>query len=513
MIKPRLLREVIKLRRKQTGQLVQMVLGFLVFLLLLGGMQWLLYHNIITTTHLDYEAIRRIRFAFTILFTVLTLLLAALFVMLGQASLRALYRDGLTGLYNHDIYLDIIANRLKDGGEGSALYVVNLDGFRQVNGTLGYTAGDRLLRAVARRLVNMASADAVLARVTSDEFVVYEQGFGSEAEANEFGNKLAAVVAQTEIEYNGVKASAVASVGGAVWQDDTAQQLADRATQAMYQAKGEGRGQFRMYDRLARWRSELDQKVSEEIAAILAENRFRHVFQPIVDLRTAAIVGYEGFTRLFEGDETAGQLSTFLRTAGQSAEIQRRLTQSLANRFKVFGREGLFLSVNESDEDMYADLDSEQYRSCLAAFVGLDMVIELNEVCKPDVAFLIRKAARARQAGQRIALDDFAFGQLSAMLLVALNPEIIKLSPDVVHGIDSSPSAQNFVELAAKFAHNIGSVLIAVGVETPQELETLAHLGVDMVQGYLLGKPSQEPQDISEEARAMIKQYGSVGGN
>ena len=226
--------------------------------------------------------------------------------------------------------------------------------------------------------------------------------------------------------------------------------------------------------------------VVKKVLAGMASTRL--VFQPIIDLTVAEVVGYEALARFGDtGMRTPGPYFAAAAACGRDADLEAHLVgQALAVRPEVPA--GCFLSVNVSP----VLLTTPQVWSLLRVENDLDgMVIELTEHVPVDNLQALRKRIDAlRERGALLALDDTGAGWSGLRQVAELRPDIVKLDRSLVTDVDTDPVKQDLMELIGEFVARLGSRLLVEGVERPEELEAASRLGVPLAQGWLLGRPS-----------------------
>ena len=226
------------------------------------------------------------------------------------------------------------------------------------------------------------------------------------------------------------------------------------------------------------------------IDAALAEGAFHMVFQPIVNVRTREILGVESLARfectpLRPPDEWFGEA----REVGRATELELAAVRMALAQFGAFPSNN-FLSVNVSPETV-ATGELEQVLENLPAH---RVVVELTEHSPiQDYASLLPALDALRERGARVAVDDAGAGYSGLRHVLRLRPEILKLDRDLTQGIDADPARRALATALVTFAREIDATIIAEGVETPEELETLLHLGVPLGQGFFLGRPAPAP--------------------
>ncbi|MGY2067918.1 EAL domain-containing protein [Blastococcus sp. SYSU DS0619] len=225
------------------------------------------------------------------------------------------------------------------------------------------------------------------------------------------------------------------------------------------------------------------------------------VFQPIVDLAAAAIVGYESLAR-FPG--TAGPDVWFAAAAeaGIAAELE-----ALAIHRALAAVDGLppgtFLTVNVSPHL----LGTDAVQDALSARADLHrVVVELTEHTQvDDLACLRRQTDALRERGALIAVDDAGSGYSGLQQLAAVRPQLVKLDRALVADVDSDPVRMALAEMIGEFAGRIDAWLLAEGVETPAELAAFTRLGVPLAQGWLLGRPAPEFRPLDPDVERLVR--------
>ena len=253
--------------------------------------------------------------------------------------------------------------------------------------------------------------------------------------------------------------------------------------------------------------------VVKKVLAGMAGTRL--VFQPIVDLTRGQIVGYEALARFGDpGLRTPGPYLAAAAACGRDADLEAHLVaQGLAARATVPA--GCFLSINVSP----ALLASQQVWSLLRVEDDLDgLVIELTEHVPVDNLLALRKRIDSlRERGALLALDDTGAGWSGLRQVAELRPDIVKLDRSLVTDVDLDPVKQGLMEVVSQFVGRLGSRMLVEGVERPEELDTVARLGISLAQGWLLGRPSlrwsETPADVLSHLARRSAVATSVGSS
>jgi EAL domain-containing protein (putative c-di-GMP-specific phosphodiesterase class I) len=306
-------------------------------------------------------------------------------------------------------------------------------------------------------------------------------------------------VALLALEVHGVPVSCSAGVASFPADDRDGHRLLELADGALYHAKQAGRSQVRRYDaREVILLSSSEQRA--QIRGLLSRpEALTPVFQPVVELTTGRIAGYEALTRFLDVEPVRPPDVWFAqaRRCGLGPALEAR---AIERALAVPGRpEGTFLTLNVSP----AALLSPEVEAVLPAGLG-DIVVELTE----DALFscdegLELALARLRSRGARIAVDDAGAGYSGLQQLVRVKPEIVKLDRSLIEGLQRDGAKLALLEALAKFAVTTGAAVCAEGVEEVDELFALARFDVAYAQGYAFGHPGPGwPPVVAEVARA-----------
>ena len=234
----------------------------------------------------------------------------------------------------------------------------------------------------------------------------------------------------------------------------------------------------------ANHRSERRQR-RDRIRAVIDGGRFHPVYQPVVDLATGEVAGYEALTRFDDGrrpDVVFGDA----HEVGLGVELETACA-SAAARGSTALPAGTWLAVNLSPVSLIAGAASE-----LVMPAGRPVVVEITEHVEVESYAAVRAAVRARP-GMRLSVDDAGAGFASLRHILELRPDFVKLDIALVRHIDTDPARQALAAGLRHFAHQTGTILIAEGVETPTERDVLRHLRIPFAQGYLFGHPQPVP--------------------
>jgi diguanylate cyclase (GGDEF)-like protein len=389
----------------------------------------------------------------------------------------AALRDGLTGLPNHRCFHEDLREAIA-GSRGIHLLLIDVDNLKETNDIHGHKAGDELLVKIATVLDQVGAAhDAASYRMGGDEFaLLVDAGHDSDRVAVE----IHAVCGQ------GAAPQPAATVAVASWEEGlTAEELIRRADVALTTAKID-RAPSRHYSvHLESGPTQADIERAQLLAVIDTPGAITPVFQPIFDLRSQEIVGYEALSR-FPADVGYSPQGWFdlARKHGLAVELEAAAVRAA---LQVPGRPaGVSLSLNLSPEALLAGRDRLNLPEDLSA-----ITIEVTEnalVTEGPELELALQDLRAR--GARIAVDDAGVGYAGFAQLVRVRPDVVKLDRSLVESVNVQPTKAAVIKAFVGFAQDTGAVICAEGIETAGELRVVRLLGSATGQGFLLGRPA-----------------------
>jgi diguanylate cyclase (GGDEF)-like protein/PAS domain S-box-containing protein len=422
-----------------------------------------------------------------------------------EARLRHLAdHDPLTGLLNRRGFeraLDAHVARTRRYGAAGALLVVDLDGFKYVNDTLGHHAGDQLIIACASALRERLRETDVLARLGGDEFAVLLP-VESASEAAVVAGALVEIVRQRARGFGDQQAGNVtASIGVAVVDAGTVSsgELMVGADLAMYEAKEAGRDQFAVYqadgNRQPRIRAQMTWL--QRLDRALAQERLVLHAQPIVDLRTRTTVRHEILLRMVGDDGELILPERFLPAAERFGTITAIDRWVVAEAIRAMGRVTaaggrLPLSVNVSarsvgDAELLTVIGAEL---AAAGVEPADLVVELTETAAvSDIPRAGAFAEAVRALGCGFALDDFGAGFGSFSYLKHLPFDVLKIDGEFVANAEDNETDRLVIAAVTGIAHGLGRTTVAEFIEDGPVIELLLAHGVDLGQGHHLGRP------------------------
>jgi diguanylate cyclase (GGDEF)-like protein len=410
--------------------------------------------------------------------------------------------DPLTGLPNRGYLRErldsVLATIQHEPHRRCALLYLDIDRFKVINDSLGHLAGDEFLKAIAMRLLTHVREPDMVARLSGDEFAILLEDIEVTATATTIAHRVLQAVA-TPLRISGKELEPSISVGIACGDSSylDADELIRDADLALYQAKQLGRKRFAVFDE-ALAKDMVDVLTMEsELRKALRQNEFEPYFQPIFRLGDGKVVGYEALIRWNHPQRGLLKPSDFVRIAEDSGLIEAidwRLFEVSCRLLAQKAPADLFVTFNVSALHLrHVDFDSRILK--MLERIGLEpsrLVTEVTEGALLDNPESVRAMLdRLRMAGVGAALDDFGTGYSSLSYLHSLPLRMLKIDRAFVHELDKDGSTNSTTVVAAilALAHALNIQVIAEGIETQAQFDTLLSMGCEMGQGYLLGRP------------------------
>jgi diguanylate cyclase (GGDEF)-like protein/PAS domain S-box-containing protein len=410
--------------------------------------------------------------------------------------------DPLTGLENRRAFERAVEAQLahvrRYGAEG-ALLVLDLDDFKAVNDTLGHHTGDELIMSVADVLRAEVRESDRVARLGGDEFAILLPK-ADETQARAVAQKLVATIREDRRILGGRAWTTTASVGVALFTPtrDTAEQVLVDADLAMYDAKEAGRDGYAIFLPGERAASRTQARLAwmDRIRGALEEDRFTLLAQPILDLGTGRVVHHELLLRMIDPDGDLVPPGSFLAIAerfGLVADIDAWVCRRAIRTLAEHRGHDLTLEVNLSGASIGSPELLETIESEIAA-AGVDpraLIFEITETAAVSNIPRARAFAdRLNALGCRFALDDFGAGFGSFYYLKHLPFDFLKIDGEFVRHCATSSVDRVIISSLVRVASGLGKRTIAEFVDHQSTIDTLRDLGVDMAQGYTIGRPA-----------------------
>lgn len=413
--------------------------------------------------------------------------------------------DILTGLPNRQYFMQSLETavvKAKTMHSDAVLMFFDLDGFKLVNDSFGHETGDRLLRAIARKIVNIIGPEHIVARLGGDEFLVLLEGEYTDDYLQETASRFIKGISEPiDIEQWNLQVGTSVGIARASASDFNVTELVANADIAMYRAKADGRHRFTLFSQDMIEISRRKLRIANAINNSLNANEFTLFYQPKVDVHQE-IIGYEALVR-WSNDEL-GHISPaeFIPIAEQSGKITQITEWVIEQAFKdsqsIFAvRDSVTIALNLSIHDLKnPSLINIIYRLMLQ-----------NKVKPQQIEFEITESAyldnfeganlfieEIRNMGCSIALDDFGTGYSSLSYLTQIKIDTLKIDKQFVDQIGVSQRSTLVTKTIIEMAKHLDLQVCAEGVETIEQSQLLLDSGCHILQGYYFGKP--EPLEI-----------------
>jgi diguanylate cyclase (GGDEF)-like protein/PAS domain S-box-containing protein len=431
-------------------------------------------------------------------------------------AFRALH-DPLTGLANRQLILDraqqMLVRARRTGVPVAALFI-DLDNFKDSNDSLGHGAGDKLLQMVAGRLLGILRSGDTVGRLGGDEFVILAEGV-SFARGPEMIAERVHEVLKPAFHLPGVDNMSItvsASIGIAVGDRPSAEDLLRDADIALYRAKGAGRDQSVLFEHSMQSAAKERLSLKSDLESALEAHQFSLVYHPIFDLKGIEIQGVEALLRWehpVRGTITPDVFIPVLEERGLIIDVGRWVLDESCREAAAWHRHGhgASISVNVSMRQLESDQFIEDVQDALLAS-GLEpsmLVLEVTEsTLMRDSVGTVARLHRLKQLGVKVAIDDFGTGYSSLAYLRQFPVDVLKIDRSFVADMSRSPDAAALIHTLIELGRTLGLATLAEGVETHQQLEGLRAEGCDQGQGFLFSGPvsAMEMADLLEIARA-----------
>jgi diguanylate cyclase (GGDEF)-like protein len=416
---------------------------------------------------------------------------------------RLAFSDVLTGLANRALFTDRLELALRrtarSGGEVAVVFL-DLDGFKSVNDSLGHGAGDQLIREVGRLLQAAVRTEDTLARLGGDEFAILVERSPGVEEATRIAERVLAALTGP-VDLGGQRVTVSASIGIATGDvAATASSLLRDADNAMYWAKGSGPGRYVVFNPQMRSAAAERRQLEADLWAAVADRQFRLVYQPVVDLGSERVTGFEALIRWDHPTLGVVLPERFLPVAeeiGLVPDIGRWVLTEACAAAAAWRRDhpaaaDLSMAVNVSPSQLGLPGLIEDVRTALAAS-GLPpsaLVLELTEsVLVRDPVLAAERLHELRGLGVRVALDDFGTGYSSLSHLRQFAVDILKIDRSFVSTIDDAESMPAILRGLINLGHTLDLEIVAEGIEQERQRTHLRDGQVALAQGYLFAAP------------------------
>ena len=423
--------------------------------------------------------------------------------------------DLTTGLLNRRAYYKKIEQLFTNPSElkVSAFIMWDLDNLKYVNDTYGHDFGDDYIKTGANVFKQFKNYNGVVARMSGDEFNVFLSGYNSKEEIMEIVNKVRDnLLSSYCLLSDGTHFKIRASGGISFYPYDSKayDMLIKYADFAMYTIKHSTKGALAQFDMSTYNKDSILITGIEEMNRIIDEHSIKYAFQSIVSAKTGEIYGYEALMR--PQSTVLKSPLELLRIAKASSKLYKIEHLTWIESLKSFHQQikqgkapknsKIFLN---SISNCIISPDDIRYINRVYKDILPNLVMEILESEQSNMDFMKIKLNLMKYWQAKIALDDFGSGYNNELALITFSPNIIKIDRSIISGCDNDANRQNIITNLIQIAKAKNVLVLAEGVETFEELKTVIDCGVDLIQGYYIGRPLFDLQDVPSNIKQQIK--------
>ena len=410
------------------------------------------------------------------------------------------YYDELTGLANRGHFREQLSEQIKHAVRNDlklAILYIDLDGFKEINDTLGHDQGDIFLRKFSRLLKKQLREEDFLARLGGDEFCIILGDVKDAVAAAQTARRCLALESNTiEIQQQDIVPQM--SIGIAIYpQDgDDADTLLRSADAAMYSAKHQGKHLFAFYDTKMTEAATRRLELESDLRKALQNDEFKLVYQPKVSVENESIVGVEALIRWVQPERGFIPPDEFIETAeriGLINDIGIWVLNTACHQLKQWKAEGLALemAINVSSSHFSSPGFVECVEQACQQFdiQHGELEIEITESVSRDTQQHIEVCKELHKNGIKVAIDDFGTGYSSLSVLKQLQVNTLKVDRAFIQNLPGDESSALMVRAIVAMAVGLGFDVVAEGVETKEQAEFLQQIGPLYIQGYYYSRP------------------------
>jgi diguanylate cyclase (GGDEF)-like protein len=429
------------------------------------------------------------------------------------------HHDSLTGLPNRALFrekLEEMQDHL-ERGERFALLCLDLDRFKAINEALGHQIGDKLLKLTAERLKSATRKADTIARLDGDEFAVLQRGQSDPARVASHARRICEAMAQPfKIDDHEIVVGASVGIAFAPADGQTPEDLLRNADLALDRAKTDARGLYRFFEPDMDARMQSRRTIELDLRNALHSDQFQMHYQPLVDLKTGDISGFEALLRWPHPERGMVSPADFIPIAEEIGLIapigEWVIRQACTDAAKW--PDQVRIAVNLSPAQFRSTHLVETVFSALArsklAPQRLELEITENALLE-DTDATLKTLHALRDMGARIAMDDFGTGYSSLSYLRSFPFDKIKIDRSFIRDLSDKPEAKAIVNAVANLSHSLGMRTTAEGVETEEQRQMVKDAGCDEMQGFLFS-PAVSADEVASrffgkatKAKAKVK--------
>lgn len=411
------------------------------------------------------------------------------------------HHDPLTDLPNRQLFMDFLGREVIQARRNDtrlALLFLDLNGFKQVNDTMGHNCGDRLLQEVAHRLRSCIRESDIVARLGGDEFTVLMPVLTHRDDVGIVLKKILGVF-ETPFILNNVAVNTTTSIGVCMFPEDgeNGEELIQKADIAMYDAKASGRNSYQFYNSEINARTVKRQQMENCMRQAIDRDELELLFQPLVCNKTRSIIGAEALLRWHHPELGLLSPAQFLDIAEESGAIipiGNWVLRTACLQAQAWNRKGspLSISVNLSNRQFHhADLIEQTER--ILAETGLkpqQLEFDITEqTLMADIDYSLRSMRSLTDKGVKLAIDNFGCGSSSLKWIKKMPLHRIKIDKCFISNMFKDPDDLAIIKAVIAMSHNLKMDVVANGVETDEQWSFIQKSRCDNIQGYVICAP------------------------
>ena len=427
--------------------------------------------------------------------------------------------DILTHLLNRRAFNRRMNQLLQEGSRLTlgAMIMWDLDNLKYVNDTYGHDYGDQYIQRAAVVFGGLARDGGIVGRISGDEFLAFVPDCGSKEWLLEKVEEVKRQLNNTRVVMPDGESIAVRASGGIAWYPDDGRNLDELrkyADFAMYDTKNSYKGAFKEFDRKAYEKDAFLLQGREQLNKLIEDELVNYAFQPIVSTKDGRVAAYEALMRpIMEDLASPADVMRLAISQSRLPDIEKltfcKTFEEYASQRDAFGDRKLFVNSipNQllSEELLYSLFERYQ--------IGKDtLVVEMIESEQTDIGIMEEKIQMLKAFHAQLAVDDFGAGYSSESTLLYMQPDYVKIDMSIVRDIHRDKDRQALAVSTLNYARPRGIKVIAEGVETAEEMETLISLGIDYLQGFYVGRPDMVVKDVDEKIQREIKELNEKAG-
>ncbi len=411
------------------------------------------------------------------------------------------HHDTLTDLPNRQLFMDFLERELAQARRNDtrlALLFLDLNGFKQINDTLGHSSGDLLLQEVAHRLRACIRESDTVARLGGDEFTVLMPDLSHSDDVGIVLQKILGVF-EKPFMLDNVAVDTSTSIGVCMFPDDGghSEELIKKADIAMYDAKGSGKNAYQFYNAEINARTMKRQQMEGFLRQAVGKGELELLFQPLVCNNRRAIIGAEALLRWRHPEQgllTPDQFLTIAEESGTIVPIGEWVLRNACDQARVWNEKGypLTLSVNLSNRQFH-QANLVERTAMILKETGLKpqhLEFDLTEqTIMADTDFSLRSMQSLTDMGVTLAIDNFGCGASSLHWIKKLPTHRVKIDKRFIKNMLSDTDDLAVVNAVIAMSHNLKIEVVANGVETEEQLKVIQRSGCDQFQGYVISPP------------------------